>query len=134
MVNNPPSQVEEFIPISFDSTYDVTYYYEDQSIQLYDVTSEVYHTLPWFKFEALVKSYYSSKGPSVIDHIINAVLNFRKVRLIPSHAAAGIKPIGFPDFNQLTMQILMDTAGLTFDDPEKERQFYIQKYGIEVLR
>lgn len=130
MINNP----EEFVPIDFSSVYDVEYFYDDQSVQMYDVESEVYHTLPWFKFEALVKAYYSSKGQTVIDHIINAVLNFRKVRLIPTHAAAGIKPIGFPDFNQLTMQILMETVGLAFDDPEKERQFYIQKYGIEVLR
>lgn len=124
---------EEAVHLSFDSAYDVFYDNDAQLVTLKDVKhEEAYLTMEWIRFNALVKAYYAPK-PELIEKVIHAVLNYRKVRIIPTAVMAGVLPLTEVNVEQLALKIMHITAGIEFDSPEQQRQFYIDNFGIEPL-
>lgn len=124
---------EEAVILSFDSVYDVFYDNDAQLVTLKDVKhEEAYLSMEWVRFNALVKSYYMSK-PELVEKIIHAVLNYRKVRIVPTAVMAGVLPLVEVNVEQLALKVMHTTVGIEFDNVEQQRQFYIENFGIEPL-
>jgi hypothetical protein len=118
-------------PLSFNGYYDLDYLIDDQTVVFHDKVNELYHYMVWERFSAFIKAHYYNKETA--ENVLYAVLNFRKVRIIPSQQVAGIKPLMQPDFINITLDILNKTVGMEFQSENDKRRFYLENWGINLL-
>lgn len=117
--------------VSFEGIYDLSYLIDDQTVVFWDVKYKLFHYMNYHLFWAFIRAHYND--PELQLKIRDAVLNFKKVRIIPSKEAAGILPVTMPDFVELTLKIMNETVGLQFTSLDAKKNFFLDNYGINLL-
>lgn len=112
--------------IDYRSVYNVTYDFNEQTVLLHDEISDVYKTLPWNLFSALLRAYYPDKERR--DKLAHLILNFREVKILPAESRAIVKPPVKFDLNDLVGKALHNSRMQTITDPQEMFDFYLEAY------
>ena len=112
--------------IDYRSVYNVTYDYIEQTVLLHDEISDVYKTLPWQSFNALLRDYYPDKEKR--DKLTHLILNFREVKIIPSESKAIVKPPVKLDLNDVIGKALHNSQLQSLDNPQDMLDLYQEVY------
>lgn len=126
-----PSQIKV---TQFNSTYDLSYDSDEQTVLFHDIIYESYYTMNFFIFQAFIQaSYHYSK--EIQDRIINALLNYRSLRITPSKKVAAVKDRVLPDFQIIALQALYELPEVEMgidDNKEELADYCLQHYGVTI--
>lgn len=112
--------------IDYRSVYNITYDFNEQTVLLHDEISDVYKTLPWDLFNALLRAYYPDKERR--DKLIHLILNFREVKILPTESRAIVKPPIKLDVSDVVGKALHNNQLQTLTSPQDMFDLYQEIY------
>jgi len=121
--DNPSSTAQ------FNFVYDLTYDGDSQTVLFHDIVNEVYDSMPFFLFQAFTQAHWDADKAL---GIINAILNYRDVRIIPSERRAVMFPRSIPSFVTIAVQALNELPNVGLDEYEDVVNYCRERWGVSV--